>query len=45
MKWIQQTDTAGHLDEELEYYISESYKIVASGLSKRKRAELGIEIT
>lgn len=42
MKWIQQVDTTGHLDEDLKYYLSESYRIVALGLSKRKRAELGI---
>ncbi|QIA63533.1 MmcQ/YjbR family DNA-binding protein [Vibrio astriarenae] len=44
MKWIQQVETSGLLDEELEYYLSESYGIVALGLSKRKRAELGIEV-
>lgn len=42
MKWIQQTETAGELDEELKYYISESYRIVSLGLSKRKQQELGI---
>ncbi len=42
MKWIQQIDTKGHLDDELRYYLSESYKIVASGLSKKKQIELGI---
>ncbi|ENM5923828.1 Uncharacterized protein conserved in bacteria [Vibrio mimicus] len=42
MKWIQQIDDEGHLDEELRYYLSESYKIVASGLSKKKQVELGI---
>jgi predicted DNA-binding protein (MmcQ/YjbR family) len=42
MKWIQQTDTSGALDEELTYYLSESYQIVSSGLSKRKQAELGL---
>ncbi|MEC9261228.1 MAG: MmcQ/YjbR family DNA-binding protein [Pseudomonadota bacterium] len=42
MKWIQQTDTSGPLDDELKYYLSESYRIVALGLSKRKRQELGI---
>ncbi|MGF1695428.1 MmcQ/YjbR family DNA-binding protein [Vibrio lamellibrachiae] len=43
MKWIQQTDTTGSLDEELRYYISESYRIVSLGLSKRKQKELGVE--
>ncbi|MFW1470954.1 MmcQ/YjbR family DNA-binding protein [Vibrio parahaemolyticus] len=42
MKWIQQIDTKGHLDDELRYYLSESYKIVASGLSKKKQIELGV---
>ncbi|NVK55526.1 MAG: MmcQ/YjbR family DNA-binding protein [Alteromonadaceae bacterium] len=42
LKWIQQIDTAGHLDDDLKYYIAESYRIVSSGLSKRKRIELGI---
>lgn len=42
MKWIQQTNTAGDLDEELKYYLSESYRIVSLGLSKRKQHELGL---
>lgn len=44
MKWIQQTETSGRLDEELKYYLSESYRIVALGLSQRKRQELGIDL-
>ncbi len=44
MKWIQQTDTSGDFDDDLKYYLSESYRIVSSGLSKRKRQELGIEL-
>lgn len=43
MKWIQQVETSGKLDDELKYYLSESYSIVASGLSKRKQRELGID--
>ncbi|WP_233423272.1 MmcQ/YjbR family DNA-binding protein, partial [Vibrio metoecus] len=42
MKWIQQTETSGVLDEELKYYLSESYRLVALGLSKRLQKELGI---
>ena len=42
MKWIQQTGPSGSLDDDLKYYLSESYRIVALGLSKRKRQELGI---
>ena len=44
MKWIQQIDTSSTLDDDLKYYISESYRIVSLGLSKRKRKELGIDI-
>ncbi|MCG9577391.1 MmcQ/YjbR family DNA-binding protein [Vibrio tubiashii] len=44
MKWIQQIQTSGELDEDLKYYLSESYRLVALGLSKRKRQELGISI-
>ncbi|WP_261817316.1 MmcQ/YjbR family DNA-binding protein [Vibrio gallicus] len=42
MKWIQQTDTRAELDKELEYYLSESYRIVLEGVSKRKRSQLGL---
>ncbi|MDP5255746.1 MULTISPECIES: MmcQ/YjbR family DNA-binding protein [unclassified Vibrio] len=42
MKWIQQIDTQGHLDDELRYYLSESHRIVALGLSKRQRQALGL---
>lgn len=44
MKWIQQTDTAGALDDELKHYLAESYRIVSLGLSKRKRQALGIDL-
>lgn len=40
MKWIQQTQTSGDLDEELRYYLVESYRIVVMGLGKSKRKEL-----
>jgi len=43
MKWIQQTATDGELADELKYYLTESHRIVALGLSKRKRAELGLK--
>ncbi|KGK42104.1 hypothetical protein LH51_09715 [Nitrincola sp. A-D6] len=42
MKWIQQTGTSSELDEELIYYLSESYRIVSLGLTKRKQQELGL---
>ncbi|OLQ91860.1 hypothetical protein BIY21_12655 [Vibrio ponticus] len=44
MKWIQQVDASGRLDDDLKYYLTESYQIVAAGLSKVKRKELGIDI-
>lgn len=40
--WIQQTDTCASLDDDLRYYIESSYRLVASGLSKKKQRELGI---
>lgn len=45
MKWIQQVETSGPLDEDLKYYISESYRIVALGLSKKKQKELGLDLS
>ena len=43
MKWIQQTETGGSLDEELSYYLSESYRMVSLSLSRRKQKEIGID--
>jgi predicted DNA-binding protein (MmcQ/YjbR family) len=45
MLWIQQYDAAAlaeDLDEELIYYLTESYRLVANGLSKKKQKELGL---
>ncbi|MBE1300511.1 MAG: MmcQ/YjbR family DNA-binding protein [Alteromonadaceae bacterium] len=42
MKWIQQYDASSAEDEELRYYLSESYRIVAAGLTKKKQKELGL---
>ncbi|CAM4017490.1 hypothetical protein VA7868_04452 [Vibrio aerogenes CECT 7868] len=42
MKWIQQPDGNAAYDEELRYYLRESYRIVASGLSKTKQRALGV---
>ena len=39
MKWIQQYDTD---DDELIYYLKESYRIVSLGLTKKKQKELGL---
>jgi predicted DNA-binding protein (MmcQ/YjbR family) len=43
LKWIQRHDHPGVGDDELQYYLAESHRIVASGFSRKKRAELGIE--
>lgn len=46
MLWIQQFDALSleeDLDEELCYYLSASYKLVASKLSKKKQKALGLE--
>lgn len=40
MKWIQQVETMGALDEDLKYYLSESYRLVFEGLTKAKRKEI-----
>lgn len=42
LKWIQQCDVPSSKDEELEYYIRESHRIVSLGLSKKKQKELGL---
>lgn len=42
MKWLQHYAEPGLTDEELRDCIRLSYALVTAGLSKRKRAELGI---
>ena len=42
MKWIQQYDADDSEDEQLEYYIRESHRIVSLGLTKKKQKELGL---
>lgn len=42
MKWIQQFDAGPEQDEELEYYLRESHRIVSLGLSKKLQKELGL---
>jgi predicted DNA-binding protein (MmcQ/YjbR family) len=41
-KWIQQYDAPVSEDDELQYYLKESYRIVSLGLSKKKQKELGL---
>ena len=42
MKWIQHYAEPGLDDDGLKQYLTESHRIVASGLSKKKRQELGL---
>ena len=42
MKWIQQYDAPASEDEELRYYLLESYRLVSLGLTKKKQKELGL---
>jgi predicted DNA-binding protein (MmcQ/YjbR family) len=42
MKWIQRYDYASLSDDDLRLCITESYRIVSSCFSTRKRSELGL---
>lgn len=42
LKWIQHYTQPGLSDEDLKDYLRESHRIVARGLSKKKRRELGL---
>ena len=42
MKWIQQYKQTQDNDEELQYYIEESHRIVSHGLTKKLQKELGL---
>ncbi len=42
MVWIQQYDAPKESDEELQYYLKESHRIVSLGLTKKKQRELGL---
>lgn len=44
MKWIQHYANPGLSDEDLREHLQLSYQIVASGLSRKKRRELGITL-
>jgi predicted DNA-binding protein (MmcQ/YjbR family) len=43
MKWIQRYGKPGLSDKDLKGYLKESHRIVALGLSKKKRGELGLD--
>lgn len=42
MKWIQHFENPGLSDKDLKLYLRESHRIVALGLSKKKRNELDL---
>ena len=44
MKWIQHYGKPGLSDKDLKSYIKESHRLVALGLSKKKRKELGLPV-
>jgi len=42
MKWIQLHDVAVTTNDEIRYYLKESYRIVSLGLTKKLQKELGL---
>ena len=44
LKWLQHYDLPGLSDDELIHHILQSYRMVASGLSAKKRRELQIDL-
>lgn len=42
LTWIQDHAAPGLKDRDLEAYLRESYRLVAAGLSRKRRLELGI---
>ena len=42
MKWIQQYDISENSGDQLNYYLTESHRIVSLGLTKKKQKELGL---
>jgi predicted DNA-binding protein (MmcQ/YjbR family) len=44
-KWVNINDRAPLEREDLEYYLRRSYELVAQGLTKKLRTELGIAIS
>lgn len=43
LKWIQNYAPDGMSDDDLKLYLERSHQIVAAGLSKKKRRELGLD--
>ena len=42
MKWIQQYISRKETNDDLRYYLKESYRLVSLGLTKKKQKELGL---
>lgn len=42
MKWIQYLGSPPAKDEDLKHYLEASHQLVAAGLSRKKRSELGL---
>jgi predicted DNA-binding protein (MmcQ/YjbR family) len=42
LKWVQNYAKPGLKDRDLKLYLKDSHRIVAAGLSRKKRAELGL---
>ena len=42
MKWIQIVNSTQDNDDDLQYYLNESYRLVSLGLTKVKQKELGL---
>jgi predicted DNA-binding protein (MmcQ/YjbR family) len=42
MKWIQHYARPGLSDQDLKLYLQESHRLVALGLSRKMRRELGL---
>lgn len=43
-QWVSVSDAADLPDKDLRTYVERSYRIIARGLTRKLRAELGIEI-
>ena len=44
MKWLQVYESGAMSEESLKQHIEESYRLVAAGLTKKRRAEFGIMV-
>ncbi len=43
MSWVQNYDEPGLSDEDLKAYLTESHRLVALGLTRKKRQEIGFD--